>query len=192
MGVQQAIIEEREPVRHLLTVDEFLILDEAGAFEELGRVELIDGEIFVLSPLFRPHARAQIEIMTAFANALRAGDFPAEALAPVSAKLDKHNLPEADLLVVSGGDSPLVQREEVMIAVEVSASSLRHDLGRKASLYARMGVPEYWVLDVKGQVVIRLVEPVDGAYMQRDEFPFGATVPSATIPGLVVDTTYLA
>lgn len=192
MGVQQAIIEEREPVRHLLTVDEFLILDEAGAFEELGRVELIDGDIYVLSPLFRPHARAQIEIMTAFANALRAGDFAAEALAPVSAKLDNHNLPEADLLVVSGGNSPLVQREEVMIAVEVSASSLRHDLGRKAKLYARMGVPEYWVLDVKGQVVIRLVEPVGDAYMQRDDFPFGATVPSATIAGLVIDTTHLA
>lgn len=42
----------------MLTVDDFLILDEAGALEKLGRVELIDGEIYVLSPLFRPHARA--------------------------------------------------------------------------------------------------------------------------------------
>jgi len=192
VGVQQAIIEEREPVRHLLTVDEFLILDEAGAFEELGRVELIDGEIYVLSPLFRPHARAQIEIMTAFANALRAGDFAAEALAPVSAKLDKHNLPEADLLIVSGGDAPFVQREEVLIAVEVSASSLRHDLGRKAKLYARMGVPEYWVLDVKRQIVIRFAEPLGEKYTQRQEFQFGTKISCATIPGLTIDTTYLA
>lgn len=130
--------------------------------------------------------------MTAFANALRAGDFAAEALAPVSAKLDRHTLPEADLLVVSGGDAPLVQREEVLIAVEVSARSLRHDLGRKAKLYARMGVPEYRVLDVKRQIVIRFAEPVGEEYRRREEFPFGAAIPSATIPDLVIDTTHLA
>lgn len=176
----------------MLTVDDFLILDEAGALEKLGRVELIDGEIYVLSPLFRPHARAQIGIMTAFANALRAGSFAAEALAPVSAKLDDHNLPEADLLVVSGGDAPIVQRDEVLIAVEVSVSSLHHDLGRKSKLYARMGVPEYWVVDVKRQTIIRLAEPAAEEYLQRQEFPFGAAIPSATIAGLVVETAHLA
>ena len=59
MGAEQAIraadasVEDGDPVRHLITVDEFLILDEAGAFENVGRVQLIDGEIFVMNAVHR-------------------------------------------------------------------------------------------------------------------------------------------
>ena len=39
--------------------------------------------------------------------------------------------------------------DEVFLVVEVAeAPSLRTDLGVKAALYARFGVPEYWVIDV--------------------------------------------
>ena len=57
MGQQQPIREavSEGPVRHRLTVEEFLILDEAGAFAD-DHVELIDGEILNLSPIGKPHA----------------------------------------------------------------------------------------------------------------------------------------
>jgi len=32
--------------------------------------------------------------------------------------------------------------------IEVANSSLAYDRGEKASIYARMGIPEYWILNV--------------------------------------------
>lgn len=37
----------------------------------------------------------------------------------------------------------------LLLAIEVAQSSLAFDRGLKARLYARYGVPEYWVVDVK-------------------------------------------
>jgi Uma2 family endonuclease len=40
------------------------------------------------------------------------------------------------------------------LAIEIGASSLSDDLGNKRLLYERLGVQEYWVVDVKTQQVI--------------------------------------
>ena len=75
--------------------------------------------------------------------------------------------------------------------MEVSDSSLRHDLGRKLRLYARTGVPEYWVADVNRRQIIRLHVPEGESYREQATFAFGEPVPSARIAGLTVDTARL-
>lgn len=181
-----------EPHRVALTVRDFLMLDEAGAFDGLGRVELIDGEIFTVAPLCFPHGDTLFELTMALGLAVREVD-GFKATTPVSAELDANNLPEADLLVVrEGAGDRFVTPEFAQIMIEVSASSLRHDLGRKLRLYARTGVPEYWVVDVHGRTIIRFHSPAGEDYAERATFAFGAAVPSATIPGLTVDTARLA
>lgn len=193
MRDEQAIIVDREPVVHRFTVEEFLALDGAGAFENLGRVELIEGEIFEMSPLFLPHGSILAEMTASMVIALR-DRFPAlRALTPVSLRADDHSLPEADLLVVqlNGTEGDLATPDIVRLVVEVSASSLRHDLGRKLRLYARTGVPEYWVTDVKARRILRFHAPVGDEYGERAEFAFGDPVASATIAGLIVETARL-
>jgi Uma2 family endonuclease len=37
---------------------------------------------------------------------------------------------------------------QVLLLVEIASSSLAFDRGRKAELYAREGIAEYWVIDV--------------------------------------------
>jgi Uma2 family endonuclease len=195
MGNEQAIRVEQEPRLHRITVEEFLALDEAGFFAEVGRVELIDGEIFEMAPLYRPHARTLLELTVAVGLAVRELGPAIEALTPVSARLDPHSLPEADIVIATADPEDkddFVTADTALLLVEVSASSLRHDLGRKLRLYARTGVPEYWVADVNGRTLLRFHAPVGEAYTERAEFAFGATVPSATIPGLSVDTARLA
>lgn len=194
MGNEQAIVIDREPVVHRITVEEFLTLDEAGAFEKVGRVELIDGEIYEMAPLHRPHARALMELTIALGLAIRAFEPEIEAMTPVSARLDPHSLPEADIVVAARDDSgeQFVTADTVRLVVEVSVSSLRHDLGRKLKLYARTGVPEYWVVDVKGGCIHRFSAPQGEAYTEQVDYPFGALIPSATIAGLAVDTARLA
>ena len=48
--------------------------------------------------------------------------------------------------------------------LEVSDSSLAFDLTTKAALYARAGIPEYWVLDVAGRRLIVHRQPANGKY----------------------------
>jgi Uma2 family endonuclease len=193
MGNEQAIRVDQEPRLHRITVEEFLALDEAGFFEGVGRVELIDGEIFEMAPLHRPHAKTLMQLTLSVGLAVEALGTAYEALTPVSARLDPHSLPEADIVVAlpAEGDD-FVTAETVRLLVEVSASSLRHDLGRKLRLYARTGVPEYCVADVGGRRIIRFHLPDGEAYRERAEFAFGDPVPSATIAGLTVDTARLA
>ena len=197
MGVQQSIrydegVKDYEPARYLITVEEFLLLDESGTFKNAGRVELIDGEILVMSPLHLPHAHVHGRLIWAFGDALRDNNLGLDFVAPVSARLDEHNLPEADLLVVSLVEETFASPSSIRIAVEVSASSLRHDLGAKARLYARAGLPEYWIADVKAGRIIRMSEPKGDTYTRSDDFAFGERIPSATIPDLVIDTAALA
>ena len=40
-----------------------------------------------------------------------------------------------------------------LLFVEVSETTLRYDRGPKASLYAKHGIPDYWVADVIGKRV---------------------------------------
>ena len=191
MGSEQAVFDTRaEPAPRPLTVRDFLTLDEAGAFEGLGHVELVEGEVFIVAPLYFPHGRIQTELTIAVGLAARLVGL--QALTPVSAELDAHNLPQPDILVVEGTSETFVTRAMARLLIEVSASSLGHDLGRKKRLYARTDVPEYWVADVHRRVIIRFHAPAGEDYTERAEFAFGEPVPSATIPGLTVDTARLA
>lgn len=65
------------------------------------------------------------------------------------------------------------------------------DLGRKARLYARYGVPEYWVADVEARVIHQLRAPAGEAYQERREVSFGEALAAATIPSLTIDTSSL-
>lgn len=48
----------------------------------------------------------------------------------------------------------------------MSASSLAKDLGTKAQVYAAAGVPEYWVVDVRAEVVHAHTGPTSSGYAQ--------------------------
>ena len=189
MGVEAAIADDRTKLR--LTVDDFDTLDRAGAFDGLGRVELIEGEIYVVSPLYKPHAAAHLELAAEFRDAVRRSGLAVQAFAPVSTRLNRYNAPEPDLIIAAITADPYVSREAALLAVEISSTSLSFDLGKKAALYAEGGVPEYWIVDVTGARVICLTEPVDGAYRQRREHPFGGRIAAVTLRDVWIDTAGL-
>jgi Uma2 family endonuclease len=111
------------------------------------KIELLDGLMVVKEPQYSPHATG-IQLA---AQALRAafGDgFHVRAQAPVA--LDDDSEPEPDVSVVSG--EPRDYRDEhparPVLIVEVALSRLRFDRSRKGSLYARAGLPDYWIVNI--------------------------------------------
>lgn len=188
MGSEQPIIADVEgPIRHKLTVEEFLILDEAGVFGD-DQVELIDGEILTLSPVYKPHAEVLAALTFAVFGAVRRlGGL--RCYTPVSTRIDDVNLPQPDLVVaVHEKGGRYVSRDAVRLIVEVSSSTLRHDLIRKAALFAGAGIPEYWVFDVTGRTFVRMNDPAERGYAAMHRGTFGESLVSATIAGLVVET----
>jgi len=53
------------------------------------------------------------------------------------------------------------------------------DLGVKAAIYAPEGIPEYWVINLKKNILIVFRDPVDEKYQSRQEFTLGIISPLA-------------
>jgi Uma2 family endonuclease len=52
---------------------------------------------------------------------------------------------------------------------EVGDTTLATDLDEKKKLYANLGIPEYWVIDVKAQRVFAFILQENGSYQQVEE-----------------------
>ena len=63
--------------------------------------------------------------------------------------------PEPDIAVVRGRieDYRDAHPTSPVLVVEVADSSLARDRGRKGSLYARAGVPDYWIVNLTDGVL---------------------------------------
>jgi Uma2 family endonuclease len=70
----------------------------------------------------------------------------------------ERSLPEPDLSVLAEIKNDYAKRHprgnELLLAIEVADTTVRYDATAKRDLYARAGVPEYWVLDIPGRRLI--------------------------------------
>ena len=122
-------------------------LIDQGVFQPGERLELLGGELVVREPQGDLHALA-IELA---GEALRAAFGPGWRIRiqlPVA--LDDESEPEPDLSVVLGPvpTAPLAKPAAPVLVVEVAETSLLLDRHRKAGLYARAGVLDYWIVNL--------------------------------------------
>jgi len=174
------------PLPVKLRVEDFLRLDEAGAFNDYGRTELIRGEVFYMNAQHRPHARMKGRLFSALEKALAGLDSGLEVVVEATVSMPAYSAPEPDLVITSepDGEGP-VPVSSVRLVIEIADTTLANDLGVKASVYAENAVPEYWVVDVKAGQVHQHWAPEAGAYAQVRETPLADLV-ALTIPGLTV------
>jgi Uma2 family endonuclease len=122
---------------------------------------------------------------------LQALDSALKPIVEVSTRVSDYSLPEPDIVVTDYKGPLVVPLETVALLVEVSDTTLKIDLGIKLQIYAKAGIPEYWVVDAEGAQIIRHWEPRDDGYAKRDETAFGTALESATLAGVVVETAGL-
>jgi Uma2 family endonuclease len=130
------------------------------------RLELLDGLLVVREPQGSPHAAIVTQIGRVLASAFGAGWHP-RLHAPLA--LDEESEPEPDVAVVAGDPRDYVSAHPstAALVVEVADSSLRLDRRLKSGLYARAGLPEYWIVNlVEGVLAVhRAPQPAaDTAY----------------------------
>lgn len=137
--------------RRAFTVDDIHRMIEAGIVTEDERFELIEGDLVMMSAKHVAHERIKHLLTMALVRAAPEGMFVG-----IEATLQlAHNiLVEPDITVISKSVYNVPPKtfaqprpEDVLLLIEVAASSLRYDRGIKARLYARHGIREFWVID---------------------------------------------
>lgn len=157
------------PTRKRFTVEEFQRMGEAGVFAPDARVELIDGEIIEMTPVGPRHVQSGFaledffrsvvgpEIRVVMQNALQTPSglpWPDAALL-VRERLVPEKLPGADACI---------------LVVEVADSTRQLDRNRKRWSYARAGIPEYWVVDLRSDSVVQHLSPRGAEYADVQEY----------------------
>ena len=178
--------------RAWLRVEDFLMLQESGAFTGDQKTELIEGEVLWMNAQYVRHAYAKSLLHLAVDRGLAAIASPLVAIVEASVALPPFDMPEPDIAIteipVRGG---VLSVNAVALIIEVADTTQRFDLGRKAFMYARNRIPEYWVCDLIDSVIVRHWCPGTAGYEQCDRVAIGDEVHSATIDGLIVATAAL-
>ncbi len=174
------------PMRRRFTVDEYFAMAEAGILRKEERIELIDGEIIIRSPINDPHRQSVNWIAYLLTVAL--GD---RAMVQVQATivLNDATAPEPDIAVIrfrSINDLVTVTPEEIYFLVEVADSSLVFDRGTKLPRYAAAGIPAVWIANLVDQQVEAYADPADGVYQNAQVFPLDAAISPHAFPDVTL------
>jgi Uma2 family endonuclease len=153
------------PTPRKFSVEEYHAMGRAGILGEDDRVELIEGEIVQMTPIGPAHADIVMKL-----NRLFVLGFSDVAWVNVQnpATLDNTSEPQPDLALLryrpEGYPTGLPSAADVHLFIEVCDSSLSFDRRVKVPLYARVGIPEVWLVDVKRRVVYIYRDPEAGRY----------------------------
>ena len=149
-----------EPRPRLWTREEFHRMADAGFFHG-QRAELLEGEVMVLSPQKAPHFTTTERVVERLRSAFGTG-FHVRMQGPI--ELGVHSEPEPDVAVVVGRGEQYSTHHPTtaLLVVEVSDTTLSSDRTRKASLYARAGIADYWIVNlVDSQLEVRRTPVAD-------------------------------
>ena len=146
------------------TVDEYHKLADAGILEEDDPVELLDGEIILMSPVGYRHAKAVRRLNKIFVRASQ-DRYEVDVQDPVV--IGDFSEPQPDLLLLDNEVDEyegLPEARHTYLVVEVADSTLRYDRGRKLKAYARASIAELWIVNLKENTIEVYRDPSDERY----------------------------
>ncbi|MES2442557.1 MAG: Uma2 family endonuclease [Pseudomonadota bacterium] len=179
-------------IPYKLRIEDYELLAGSGSIAAIPRTELVDGKVFAVSPQYRPHGFVKDELAYRLRRALEELGLPLSVATEQSVAIPPYSEPMPDVIVTTARRGPgAIPVASVTLIVEISTSTLRFDLLTKSAVYARAGVPEYWVVDVDARVIQQMWAPQSEAYAERREVTFGERVVAITVEGFAVETTEL-
>ena len=184
-----------EPVR--LDFDDYVHYTETHPD---GVFELLDGAISKLVPESDAHLRTRSAIDWTLNRTLDPGQYTpwTEASFPAPGWFDgprPDNFVSRGPGIVDGVICARPQAADIALVIEVSSSTRRKDDAR-AKLYARLAIPEYWLIDLeRASVVVHrsagLVEPIGYHYAYVSPLSRNADLTSTAVRGLTFATSFL-
>ena len=152
-----------ERTKKRFTVDDLDRMDHAGIFAN-ERVELINGEIFLMS--IGPRHAARVERARDLLNRFLGGKAAVRSQNPIW--VDEYNLPQPDVIVAELREDYYESRhprsQDIFLLLEVSDSSVEYDRDQKLAVYAISGIREYWIEDIAQDTLLIFRDPEGDRY----------------------------
>lgn len=171
------------PPSRRFTSAEWRAIVEAGVFPEDERLELIAGEIVSMTPIGTRHAYC-LALFARLLSRVLDDSYLVWTQSPIT--LEDGQQPQPDIAILKPRDDSyaksLPRPEDIALVIEIADSSLRLDREVKAPIYARAGIRETWIVDLAGNVVETLSEPMSGRYAHRDFIDRGGVLRPVALP----------
>ncbi len=133
--------------RRVFTVKDVLRMQRTGIIGPDEKFELVEGEIVPMQSKTHVHELIKSDINLKLARAL-----PDHLWLGIESSmyLSDRTILEPDLVVYKRGlKLETIRGTDIILAIEVALTTFAYDRGLKASLYARYGVQELWVIDAR-------------------------------------------
>ena len=177
----------RELAKRWITSDEYERIGEAGVFPPDARLELVEGEIYKMSPIGSPHA-ACVKFLSDLMHSLFAGKLIVSVQDPI--RLNDFSEPQPDLALLRRrgdfyrGAHPMPA--DVLLVVEVADTTVETDRKVKLPLYARAGIQEAWIINIPDQQIEIYTDPAGDSYRIAVQTVRGERAQSLTLKELSV------
>ncbi len=188
---KRAILPMREDglARKKWSVAECRFLTENGLLEP-GTFELIEGEIVFKMGQDQPHIIAITYIVAALAALFGNLSLIHQANIGIGER-DEYSDPEPDVAVVRGVLRDYRDRRpdpatDILLLVEAASSSVKSDTTIKAAIYARHGLPEYWVVAIPSRKLIVHRQPTADGYADVQTYDETASIATLARPDVLI------
>ncbi len=160
-----------------INVGEYERLMSLGALDD-SRIELIDGYLVRKTGKNPAHVWS-VDATEIGLQALLPAGWLIRRESPV--RIPDFDEPEPDLAIARGVRVDYNTQHpgsgDLGLLVEVAESSLDRDRGEKLQVYARAGIPVYWIVNLIDERVEAYSDPENAAYRSRQDYPRGTFIP---------------
>ncbi len=149
-----------------MSVAQYQAMIAGGILTEDDNIELLEGLLVAKMTKNRPHSLSTGLVRKLLEAILPAGWF-VDSQEPITTG---DSQPEPDGVVVRGQprdyQAAPPPAEQVGLVIEVSDSSLKRDRADKGRIYARAGIPSYWILNLTERQLEVYTRPAEGGWQE--------------------------
>lgn len=178
--------------KHHFTARQYERMGETGILPADKRYELIEGEIIEMSPIGKRHA-ASVDALNTVLNKQVGDAAIVRVQNPILLEDDSEPLPDIALLKPREDfyREELPRPSDVLLVIEVADTTLEYDRRVKLPTYARAGIPEVVILNLRDEQLEHHTQPVGGAYQLARVFKRGEPFTTSNVPGVTIDLAYV-
>lgn len=140
-----------EPRYFRWTKAEYHQMAELGMFEG-KRTEFLEGEIIEMPTMKSPHATG-LTLTDDVLRTIFTKGFVVRNQMPLDFGDDFETVPDIAIVIGTPRDYLAEHPKTADLVIEISDTTLSYDRNRKASLYAKFGIRDYWILNLKKRVL---------------------------------------
>ena len=174
--------------RKRFTAAEYHCMAEAGILRKQDHLELIKGDIIYMAAAIGSQHAACVNRLNRLFTRLLSDMAIIGVQNPVS--IGEHSEPEPDIALLKPRPDFYAQShpepEDVLLIAEVSDTSLGYDRETKLPLYAKSGIKEAWIVNLKEECVEVYTNLSEQGYDTLKKFRKGMTVTPSCFPDVEI------